>query len=139
MGTGNGDARSLIRILNFQNIYLNSLGRLKYLALYLLSLVQDSVHTAQIDADIASVITLNNTGNDILLFLIPLAVLLTALLLADLLKDHVLRVLSRNSSERLGLNRHMNGVAKVVLRVTDSCLCKADLGYRIFHGLNNLF
>ena len=52
MGAGYGDARSLWCILYFQNIYFGTLCRLEHLALYLLSLIQDSVNLTKVDADV---------------------------------------------------------------------------------------
>ena len=128
MRTGYGNTRSLRGVLNFQNVNLDTLGRLEDLALYLLCLVQDGVHLAQVDADVLAQVTLYDTGYHILLLLVPLVKLHAALFLTDFLQDDILCVLGSDTTKGLGLDRNVDDVAQEELRVFQSCFRVADLG-----------
>ena len=73
MRSGYGNSRSLRTVLNFQDINLNALSSLEYLALYLLCFRKDRIDLSEIYADIAADITLDDTCNNLFLLTLPLA------------------------------------------------------------------
>ena len=72
MGTGYGDPGSLGIILYLQDIDLDPLRALEYLALYLFGFRQDGVDLSKIHADVPSDIALHDTGHYLLLPALPL-------------------------------------------------------------------
>ena len=85
MASGYGDTRVALCLFYFDDIQFDTLGRFEYLALYLLTLVQDRVDLAYVDADVASYIALYDTRYDIFLSAVPLLIQGVALCLTKLL------------------------------------------------------
>src|SRR5699024_5641931 len=115
MCSGKEDTGTFGRILHFKDINLDPLGRLEFLALHLLVLTEDTVGSSQVDADIPSHHPLYDTGDNLFLLTVILIVENLALLLADLLQDHIFGVLRGDSSVllRLALRSHDLAVFRV--------------------------
>ena len=137
MGSGNGDSRTAVGVLNLQHIQTDALGRAELLGLDLLVLGEHGVNLAQVDIVIMVDIALYHTGNDILLLAVPVLEQGLSLLLADLLKNHVLRVLRCNSSELLRVDGKTHDVADSGLRVPHPRFRFADLKHAVFHRLHD--
>ena len=114
MGTAYKDAGTLGCILDFINVKFNTLGGTKVLALNLLAFGKDGVCLAKVDADVVADVSLNDTGYDIVFFLIINVVYDASFLFTNLLGDYVTGVLSGDTAEFLGLDVNLNDVAKLI-------------------------
>ena len=137
MSTGYKNLRSFCRILHFHHIKFDPLSRLEYFTFDLLIFCEHCIRLTKVDADITSYIALHDSGHDILFLLEVLVVNNFALFFPDLLKNQVLCVLRRDPAKGLGINRHLDNVAQLILRVHHFCVHKANLLFWIVNFLHN--
>ena len=137
MGSGNQNPRSFGGIFNFQDIHLNPLRRLEYLALYHLVFIENGVYLAQVNAHIPAEIALHHACHHIPFFSVILVVEDFALFFPDLLKNHVLCVLGGNAPKLLGLNRHIYNVSQLILGIHHLSARQADFHNIILHLLHH--
>ena len=131
MCSGKEDTWTFRSILHLKDIYLDSLGRLEFLALHLLVLTEDTVGSSQVDADIPSHHPLYDTGDNLFLLTVILIVENLALLLADLLQDHVFGVLRGDTAELLRLDLHLHDIAGFRVGIDLTGFFKRNLQSRI--------
>ena len=137
MCTGYKDLRSLRCVFYFQNVKLDTLGRAEYFTFYHFIFHQDGIYFTKVYADISADITLNNTGNDILFFLIIFLKKYFSFLFTDFLKDYVLGIHGSDTSEFFGFDLYVYDITKLIFGVQLFCVFQADLHDRIFYFLYN--
>ena len=134
---GDKDTRTLRRIVNMKDIDLDPLVRIVVLSADHLALVQDAVHPAKIDRDIAADESLDNAGDDLVFLVIVIREQTLPLRLADLLKDDVLRVLHGYTAKCPGVDVHIDDIAQLAGAVDHLRVCQADLGHAVLDILNH--
>ena len=131
MGSRDHDTRTTRHISDFYDIYLDALVGHEGLALDLLVLCEITIDLAQIYDDRTSGIPLDGTGYDLLLHGVVLLIENLALLFTDLLHDHALCILGRDTSEALGIHLHRNDGAQRVGWIDQSGIGERNLGVLI--------
>ena len=127
MGSRDHDTRTTRHISDFYDIYLDTLVGHEGLALDLLVLCEVTIDLAEIYDDRTSGIPLDGTGHDLLLHGVVLLIENLAFLFTDLLYDHALCVLGRDTSEALGIHLHRNDGAQCVGRIDQSGIGERNL------------
>ena len=135
MCSGNSNTRSLCRILYLHNIKLNVLCRFEMLAMHLLAFHQDCINLTEVNTDIITTVTLNNTGDNLTLFLKILCIQHLSLLLADLLNNNLLCLLCSDSAEVLWDHLGRYGITQLNLAIFQGCLSQSDLCSRILYQI----
>ena len=139
MCTGDQYFRSLGGRSDFQNIQLDSLGRLKDFSPDLFVFSQYRVHLSKVNADISSHIPLYDTGYDIFFLAVIFVAENLTLLLANFLQNHIFCILGGNTPKFSGLNFNIYHIPQLIPAIDHLRIGKTDLHHRVFHFFYNRF
>ena len=141
MGTAYKDFGLLCHITHFQDIDFNPLRGFEYFAFDLLSLSENGIGLAQVNADIASQIPLHHAGYDIFFLFAILVIDYVLFFFSDFLQDNIFGVLSCNAPELFGFNLYMKHIAQLRVMRYLSGIFQRNLQTVVLHFpvLNHFF
>ena len=137
MLAGDKNAGAFRRIVYMKHIDLDPLVGIIIFPADHLALIQNAINSSEIDCNIAPDKSLNDTCDNLVLFIIIICKQTLSLRLTDLLKDHVLRVLDSDSAESPGVDVNIHGISKLILAVDHLCVRKTDLRHAVFYILDH--